>query len=98
MSEKRFALVQRDDDNLSPYPYIYVNDDGSYRELSSNEKAYLQEEFSPFDGDRPYVKSRYWQKSADGNVFGFLKRKKLPRCLKEGEIPDRKKWWEFWKP
>jgi hypothetical protein len=37
---------------------VYVNEDGSVRELTEAEKKYVDTEFSPLDGARPYVKSR----------------------------------------
>lgn len=96
MNEFLYAIVQGDEAKLEPYPYVYINDDGSYRELSKDEKAYLQERFHPADGGRPYVKNRYWQLTPDGKLSGFLSRKKLMKGLKEGEPPAPKRWWEFW--
>jgi hypothetical protein len=98
MSEFVFSVVENDDADVDPYPYVFVDDDGRYRELSTDEKAYLQEKFSPFDGARPYVKSRYWQMTPDSRLSGFLARKRLPRGLKEGERPEARKWWELWRP
>jgi hypothetical protein len=43
---------------------VYVNDDGSVRELTEAEKKYVETEFSPLDGARPYVKSHYSQRTA----------------------------------
>src|ERR1700742_755303 len=48
---------------IRPQPetsYVYVNQDGSVREISVGEQAYLTRRFDPFDGARPYIKSRYW--------------------------------------
>ena len=42
---------------------IYVNDDGSARELSEPEKKYVDTEFSPLDGARPHIKTRYEQRT-----------------------------------
>ena len=61
----------------SGFEYVYVNQDGSVRELSPNEQKYLREIFPPGDGGRPYIKSSY--KSLDGwGMSGFLLRKKVP--------------------
>src|SRR5579862_5035481 len=45
---------------------VYVNEDGSVRELTEAEKTYVNTEFSPFDGARPYVKSRYSDRTSWG--------------------------------
>lgn len=58
--------------------YVYVELNGTVRELDSNEQDYLQEEFHPNDGARPYIKSNYWQKTPDGKIHGFLKRIRVP--------------------
>jgi len=60
------------------FPYVYVNDDGSARELTAEEQQYLRTEFHPADGGRPYVKSRYGSRTPDGRLSGFLPRRRLP--------------------
>ncbi len=64
-----------DDNN---FEYVYVNQDGSVRELSPNEQEYLKEEFSPGDGARPYIKSSYKSQDGWGSMSGFIPRKKVP--------------------
>jgi hypothetical protein len=56
---------------------VYVNDDGSVRELTEAEKKYVDTEFSPLDGARPYVKSRYSDRTAWG-LRGYLPRTHVP--------------------
>jgi hypothetical protein len=56
---------------------VYVNEDGSVRELTEAEKKYVDTEFSPLDGARPYVKSRYSDRTAWG-VRGYLPRTLVP--------------------
>ena len=60
------------------FPYVYVEEDGSARELTPDERAYLSTEFHPADGGRPYVKSRYGARTPDGRLAGFLPRVFLP--------------------
>lgn len=91
------SIVSEKDAKQSPYPYVYVEENGAYRELIKEEKEYLQEKFHPNDGARPYVKSRYRSRTPDGKLRGFLKRSKLPRGLKAAIIPAQKKWWQFWR-
>ena len=43
---------------------VFIDNDGSARELTDAEKTYVDADFSPFDGARPYVKSRYGQRNA----------------------------------
>jgi hypothetical protein len=73
-----FTVVTKDEAGEEPYPYIYVNADGTARELSPGEREYLQTPFSPFDGGRPYVKGSYLEKNGWKNLNGFLLRSSLP--------------------
>jgi hypothetical protein len=56
---------------------VYVNEDGSVRELTEAERTYVATEFSPLDGARPYVKSRYSDRTAWG-IQGYLLRAEVP--------------------
>lgn len=60
------------------FRYVYVNDDGSARELTNEEQEYLDQEFQPADGGRPYIKSRYESRDGWGNLSGFIERQKVP--------------------
>ncbi|WJR77724.1 hypothetical protein [Bradyrhizobium sp. NP1] len=62
--------------------FVYVNDDGSVRELTADEKTYLNTRFHPIDGARPYVKGSYRQKSPDGRISGYLLKRRLPRRMR----------------
>jgi hypothetical protein len=61
-----------------PYPYVYVNDDGTVRELHQSECTYLETPFHPFDGAQPYIKSSYDKKDGRGSIGGFCLRSKIP--------------------
>jgi hypothetical protein len=61
------------------YPYVYVNSDGSARELHPSERIHLETPFHPADGGRPYIKRGYSQKNGWGEIAGVLKRSKLPQ-------------------
>ena len=39
--------------------FVYVEEDGSARELSAEERDYLNTEFQGADGGRPYIKCWY---------------------------------------
>lgn len=60
------------------YPYVYVEVDGTARELHAGERTYLETEFEGADGARPYAKSSYKQRDGWGELSGYLKRSKLP--------------------
>lgn len=64
------------------FRYVYVNNDGSVRELNYDEQQYLNEEFSPADGGRPYTKSRYRELTADNKMHGYILRRRLPKKIK----------------
>jgi hypothetical protein len=57
---------------------VYISNDGSARELTETEKQYVDSEFSPFDGARPYIKSHYSQRTAFGEIKGYLPRTEVP--------------------
>jgi hypothetical protein len=60
------------------FPFVYVNQDGSARELSPGECAYLSTEFSLGDGARPYVKSTYKSRDGWGSQSGYIARHRIP--------------------
>jgi hypothetical protein len=43
--------------------YVYVNEDGTARELHPNERQYLETEFLPGDGAAPHVKRSYTERN-----------------------------------
>jgi hypothetical protein len=94
------ATVSSNQARKLPYPYVYLEEDGKFRELTAEERQYLEEVFHPADGGRPYIKHTLYGKTVDGKLSGFLKRSKLPRGLKVGEAlppePPPKPWWRFW--
>jgi hypothetical protein len=89
-----YALVSAEQSEVQPYPYIYVNDDGSARELCRTEQEYLETPFLGADGDRPYVKWRYSQRNGRGDLGGFIKRTKLPRGKHVGPAPVEEPVWD----
>ncbi len=82
-----FAVVSGEGTNTEPYPYVYINADGSARELHRGEREYLETPFHGADGGRPYLKSRYLQKDGWGEIKGFLKRTKVPKDIQIGIAP-----------
>ena len=70
-----------------PGQYVYIDDDGSARELTPDEEVYLATEFLPGDGAAPYVKSSYRQRTSDGRLRGYLERRELPRHISVRPAP-----------
>jgi hypothetical protein len=86
-SKSQFVIVSSDEAKSEPYPYVYVNDDGSVRELHPSERLYLETSFSPFDGARPYTKDSYKMKDGWGSIAGYCHRAKLPVNMQIQEAP-----------
>jgi hypothetical protein len=64
---------------------VYILEDGTYRELSADERSYLETPFHPADGGRPYVKTDYSSRTPAGRISGFLHRRDLPlNCRRKG--------------
>ena len=66
---------------------VYINDDGSARELTEADKKYVDTEFSPLDGARPYIKSHYSQHTALGEIRGYLPRTEVPEGVPINPAP-----------
>lgn len=60
------------------FQFVYINQDGSARELTASEREYLDTDFQGADGGRPYVKSSYESKDGWGSISGFIERRKVP--------------------
>ena len=69
------------------FEFIFVNDDGSARELDADEHDYLNTKFHPADGARPYIKFRYESLTPDGRISGYLRRRQLPARIKIDGAP-----------
>jgi hypothetical protein len=62
--------------------FVFVEEDGSIRELTLEEAEHLATPFHPADGGRPYIKSRYKSRTPSGSVSGFLARQDVPDHLR----------------
>jgi len=60
------------------FKFVYVNQDGTVRELSPEEQAYLCEEFEGGDSGRPYIKASYESSDGWGSQSGFIERRRVP--------------------
>lgn len=64
---------------LADTDYVCIEENGEPRELTEDEAAFLAEEFHPADSARPYIKSRYGERTPMGSLEGFLLRRQVPR-------------------
>jgi hypothetical protein len=64
------------------FKFVYVNEDGSVRELTEDERVYLTTEFHPNDGARPYIKFHFNAKTPDNKVSGYIERRQVPSSVK----------------
>ncbi|SHF73344.1 hypothetical protein SAMN05444377_11737 [Flavobacterium fontis] len=64
------------------FEYVYVNEDGTVSELNDEDIEYLKTEYSPTDGARPYIKSRYQELTPDKKISGFILRNRVPKRMK----------------
>ncbi len=70
------------------YPYVYMEEDGTARELHAAERAYLETRFEGGDGAQPYVKWRYRSRTPVARSrAGYLERSGLPRKLSVKPAP-----------
>lgn len=69
---------------------IWIDVDGSARELTDAEKGYVDTEFSPFDGARPYIKAQYRDRNGWGELSGYLLRTELPDSVPISPAPPPK--------
>ncbi len=60
------------------FEFVYVENNGTVRELDNEEIEYLQTEFQPGDGARPYIKSTYKQRTPNNKMFGYILRDDVP--------------------
>ena len=66
---------------------VYIEHDGSARALTEAEKRYVETEFSPLDGARPYIKSEYGERNAWGELRGYVHRERVPDGIPIGPTP-----------
>ncbi len=83
----RRAVVSGEDANTALYPYVFVSDRGSVRELHASEKQLLETPFHPLDAGRPYIKTNYDQKNGRGGLSGYCRRSEIPRRMAIGYPP-----------
>src|SRR6266571_3930713 len=84
---RKFSIVPEEQSKLEPYPFVFVEDDGSVRELHAAERLYLETPFEGADGARPYVKARFDSRDGWGSIAGFCERSLVPHDLPIAAAP-----------
>lgn len=85
--ERAFPVVSAADAGAPMYPYVFINEAGTVRELLRREKQLLETPFSRYDPARPYVKSSYGEQNEAGTLGGFCRRAAIPRGTRIGYPP-----------
>ena len=74
---------------MDAYLYVYVNSDGSVREVTTLEKIHLQIKFPFGDGAAPYIKSSYSEKNNGGDLRGYCLRNAIPNNISITHIEEK---------
>ncbi len=83
------TIVTEDEAKNTPYPYVFVEVDGTVRELHISERNHLETPFHPTDGSRPYVKNSFRQRNALGSMKGYCLRSRIPPHLTIIDPPEK---------
>lgn len=69
------------------FEFVFVEEDGSVRELYDDEKTYLNTKFLPSDGARPYIKSSYDETVIENRkIAGYIRRIRVPKEIHIREV------------
>ena len=71
-----------------PYPYVYIEENGSVRELHLREHRFFEMPMYPTDGSRPYIKSSYNYRNRFGSFSGYCLRTRIPSHLEIQNPPE----------
>lgn len=72
----------------SAFDYVYIDDNGNARELTSDEEEYVTTAIFPDNDADRYIKSRYETLTSDGRFSGYLRRRQLPSEIPIGPSPE----------
>jgi len=63
------------------YDFVFVENDGTVRELNFAEVEFLERPFITDNPARPKIKRRYDEKNENGGLAGFIKRTRVPKQI-----------------
>jgi hypothetical protein len=66
----------------SIFDYVYVDEDGSVRELTAAEEEFVSAAVFPSGEVDRFIKTKYESATADGRMAGYLQRRRLPRQIR----------------
>ena len=84
-----FVVVSQQAANQYPYPYVFVKEDGTVRELGPAERSFLETPFTPGDSGRPALKGSYQSKNGWGSIRGFCRRDRIPSDIEIKGFPTK---------
>jgi hypothetical protein len=76
IARRREATAKREGTYANAF--ILVQDDGTARELTADERDHLNGDYALGDGNLPYIKGSYLSRTPDNRIGGYLLRRKLP--------------------
>ncbi len=82
MPEFPSPIVSSLEASVHPYPYVFVAEDGTIRELTPDERELLQTPAIPPSGPYAQLKSRYDERTATGDFAGFCLRSAIPSQIR----------------
>ncbi|NJO12877.1 MAG: hypothetical protein HC872_04770 [Gammaproteobacteria bacterium] len=85
--ERAYPVAAAAEAGAALYPYVFVNEAGTVRELLQREKQLLETPFTRHDPARPYVKSSYSDRNEAGTLSGYCRRAAIPRGTRIGYPP-----------
>jgi hypothetical protein len=71
----------------STFDYVYIDEDGSARELNAEEEEYVTTAIFPNDDADLYIKTQYDSLTPEGRFGGYLRRRELPPWISVDRAP-----------
>jgi hypothetical protein len=85
LTDLLFCFFDFQIEHFPSFNFVYVENDGSVREVTLDERIYLKTGYYGADGARPYIKSKYNALDGNGRISGFCFRNMIP-----SDLPIRK--------
>ena len=83
MSRRKWPLISEEEASRDPYPWIFSDSDENLRELTDEEKAYLESPEPTGDEHTwPLIRGRFCGLAPDGGRRGFVHRSSVPHSYR----------------
>jgi hypothetical protein len=86
--ESKYVLVS-ESAIKEPYPYVFIEENGSVRELHLRERRFFETPMEPTDGSAPYIKRSYQYRNSFGSFRGYCLRTRIPSHLVIQPPPEK---------